>query len=100
MLISFISYSMNTPIKTKTFYTSLIFVVIFFLVFPADVYAYLDLGSGSYIIQVLFGTLLGSIFAIKVYWKNIKTMISNLFSKEKKVNEQEDSRESDQDSDT
>lgn len=90
---------MNTPIKTKMFYTISIFIMVFFLVFPANVYAYLDLGSGSYIIQVLFATLLGSIFAIKVYWKNIKTMISNLFSKEKKVIDQEDSRESDQDSD-
>ncbi len=91
---------MNTSIKTKTLYTSLNFVVIFFLVFPANVYAYLDLGSGSYIIQVLIGTLLGSIYAIKVYWKNIRTMISNLFFKGKKVTGEEGSKDSDQNSDT
>jgi hypothetical protein len=33
--------------------------------------AYLDLGSGSFIIQVVIATLLGSAVAIKAFWKQI-----------------------------
>jgi hypothetical protein len=34
-------------------------------------YAYLDPGSGSFILQILIATLLGSAFLIKTYWKKI-----------------------------
>jgi hypothetical protein len=34
--------------------------------------AYLDPGSGSFILQILIATLVGSVFLIKVYWKKIK----------------------------
>ena len=33
--------------------------------------AYLDPGSGSFILQLLLATLLGSIFLIKTYWRKI-----------------------------
>lgn len=32
---------------------------------------YLDPGSGSYILQILLAALLGSAFAIKMYWKKL-----------------------------
>lgn len=35
------------------------------------VLAYLDLGSGSFIIQVVIATLLGSAVLIKTFWKQI-----------------------------
>jgi hypothetical protein len=34
---------------------------------------YLDPGSGSYIIQILLAALLGGAFAIKMYWRKIKS---------------------------
>ena len=33
--------------------------------------AYLDPGSGSFILQLLLASLLGSIFLIKTYWRKI-----------------------------
>lgn len=33
--------------------------------------AYLDPGSGSYIFQILLAGLVGSLFAIKLYWGKI-----------------------------
>ena len=33
--------------------------------------AYLDPGSGSFILQLVLATLLGSIFLIKTYWRKI-----------------------------
>jgi hypothetical protein len=55
----------------------------FSLVFPRKVDAYIDPGSGSYIIQVILAAVLGGLFAVKLYWKKIKSYFSNIFSKEK-----------------
>ncbi|MFQ5646450.1 MAG: hypothetical protein ACE5GM_05950 [bacterium] len=51
----------------------------FLLVMTKDAYAYLDPGTGSYIIQMLLAVVVGGFYALKVYWKNIK----NFFSKNK-----------------
>lgn len=39
---------------------------------------YIDPGSGSFIFQVLIGTILSLIYAIKIYWKNMKIIILNI----------------------
>ena len=64
---------------------SMILFLLFFcsLVFARDVSAYLDPGSGSYMIQILIGMLLGGFFAIKIYWRKLKSY----FSKDKKDEE-------------
>jgi len=49
---------------------------------------YLDPGSGSFIIQLVVGAVLGGLVAIKVYFKNIKKSIASLFSK--KTSEKKD----------
>ncbi len=41
--------------------------------------AYLDLGTGSLIVQILIGTFVGGIFAVKLFWSRIKTTFMNLF---------------------
>ena len=38
----------------------------------SNAYAYLDPGTGSIIVQMLIGTLVGAGVAIKVYWQKIK----------------------------
>ncbi len=38
--------------------------------------AYLDPGSGSFIIQLLIAGLVGAGFLVKVYWKKIKGLFS------------------------
>ena len=62
----------------------LTFTLLWFAVFPANAYAYLDPGTGSYVLQVLVGIFLGGIFTIKVFWGNIKKSILNFVSKRKK----------------
>lgn len=42
---------------------------------------YLDPGSGSFILQILIATLVGSLFLIKAYWKKLKTFFKKIFSK-------------------
>jgi len=44
-----------------------------------DAHAYLDAGTGSYILQALVAGLLGAGFAIKTFWRNIKVFFSRIF---------------------
>lgn len=60
---------------------SLIITVALLLLPLAAAQAYLDPGSGSFIIQLVVGAVLGSLVAVKMYFKNIKRSVSKLFSK-------------------
>jgi hypothetical protein len=39
---------------------------------PADALAYIDLGTGSYVLQVLLASVLGVAFALRAYWARIR----------------------------
>jgi hypothetical protein len=45
--------------------------------------AYLDPGSGSFILQLLIASLVGAAFILKTYWRRIIGFFSKLFSKER-----------------
>jgi len=45
--------------------------IIFWLVMAKPVFAYLDPGSGSYLLQVIVGVFLAGGYAIKLYWTKI-----------------------------
>ena len=49
-------------------------------------YAYIDLGTGSYMLQMLLATLLASLFMIKVYWQRFTSRITRIFAKFKATN--------------
>ena len=51
------------------------------LIFTPNAQAYIDPGTGSYILQLIIAGLLGVSYAVKIYWRNIKAYISNIFSK-------------------
>lgn len=51
------------------------------LLFPRQSYAYLDPGTGSFIIQMLIATLFGGLFMLKVYFKKVKDFFKRKFSK-------------------
>ena len=63
-----------------------IFVVlaVFYLVLTREVYAYLDPGTGSYILQLVIAGILGGLFAIKMFWFKIKSFFVNIFSRDNK----------------
>lgn len=68
--------------------TNLFLLLVLFLFLPAKpVYAYLDPGSGSYMLQFFIAGVVGALFTVKSFWLQIKNFFSNLFSKKnKKVN--------------
>ena len=51
--------------------------------FVSDAYAYLDPGTGSAIIQAIFGALVGVGITLKVYWAKIKYKLAEKTSKSK-----------------
>lgn len=65
----------------KNFLQNLFFVGIFFLFFTKPAYAYLDPGSGSYMLQLLLGSLLGLSYLIKTKWRKIKHIILSILTK-------------------
>lgn len=47
--------------------------------------AYLDPGSGSYLLQLLLAGLLGSLFVVKASWGKIKGFFQQLFTRSKET---------------
>jgi hypothetical protein len=58
-----------------------ILLFLFFLVFPSVAFAYLDPGTGSYIIQIVLAGLFGVLFAVRTFWTNIKLFFMKIFNK-------------------
>lgn len=56
----------------------ILILILAFFVFPKPAQAYLDPGAGSYIIQVLIGTVLAVLYLIKTLWKQITLGVQNL----------------------
>ncbi len=44
-------------------------------------YAYLDPGTGSYLFQMALAGLFGALFALKIYWLQVKTFVLKLLGK-------------------
>ncbi len=63
------------------FMAILVVFAMFFLAFPQRAYAYLDPGTGSYLLQLLIAGLLGASMAVKIFWGNIKAFFSKKSSK-------------------
>jgi hypothetical protein len=54
------------------------------LIFVETVYAYVDPGTGSYILQLILASVFGGLFAIKLFWKRLKGFCTDLFHKRKR----------------
>ncbi len=66
---------------------SCVFITLFISItffHPLDAYAYIDLGSGTILIQMLFAGLLGLLFTLKTYFKKIREIIINIIRKSNK----------------
>lgn len=49
--------------------------------------AYLDPGSGSFILQIILASIVGAFFIVKSYWQKIKGFFSSRFTKGKDSDE-------------
>ena len=58
----------------------LLFAATLGVLLPERAFAYLDPGTGSFLIQIVIAAVVGSLFTIKMWWHNIKNFIANIFS--------------------
>lgn len=64
------------------------FLALLFLavLFPRDAHAYLDPGTGSYVLQMIIAGVLGAAFAVKMSWFRIKRFLTGMFSRNDRNN--------------
>jgi hypothetical protein len=55
---------------------AMVFVILLLLASTGIAHAYVDPGTGSYVIQLLIAGLAGIAFAIKIYWGRIMGLFS------------------------
>lgn len=63
------------------FWVPALVAVFAILILPVDAHAYLDPGTGSYVLQMIIAGLLGAAFAVKMSWFRIKRFFTGLFSR-------------------
>lgn len=54
-----------------------VLVTLLLLAIPRPTYAYIDFGTGSAVIQVLFALLFGIILALRKYWTKLRMYLSH-----------------------
>lgn len=69
--------------KINTILKIFAFLLLFNLIFSQKAFAYLDPGTGSYILQVLIAFFLGGLFAVRLFWNKIKEFLTKIFSRNK-----------------
>jgi uncharacterized membrane protein AbrB (regulator of aidB expression) len=67
-----------------TLYTALL-AGLLVMAFCGRAHAYIDPGSGSFILQMIIGALCGMLFALKIFWKQVKYFFVTLFSRRQKT---------------
>lgn len=55
---------------------SAVFALLLLIASTPAAHAYVDPGTGSYVIQLLIAALAGIAFAVKIYWGRIKGLFS------------------------
>jgi hypothetical protein len=60
----------------KFFIRSVAFFALVLFLLPLCGYGYIDLGSGSYIIQLLIAGFVGISLSLRIFWKKIKARFS------------------------
>jgi hypothetical protein len=66
---------------------ALVAAVLFLLLFlfPARAEAYVDPGTGSYVLQLLIAGFLGALFALKVFWHKMIGFFKGLLRRGDKI---------------
>jgi hypothetical protein len=61
----------------------IVIIVLFFVhvIFIQEADAYLDPGTGSYILQVIIAASVAGLYIIKLFWNKIKAFFKNLFTR-------------------
>ena len=72
--------------------TITVLTLLLYVVLPTKAYAYLDPGTGSYVIQIVIATLAGGTYVVIASWGKIKTFFSSVVSKFSKNRKDEEKK--------
>ena len=72
---------MTKMLKQYQVFLLMIIPSIFYQFSVPDAFAYIDPGTGSVIIQMIIGGLVGTGIAVKVFWYRIKSALSPSFKR-------------------
>jgi hypothetical protein len=61
-----------------------LFVTLLIWGFPRTAHAYLDPGTGTFVLQMIVAFFVGASVLIRIYWKKLKSFFSKLFSAKSK----------------
>jgi uncharacterized membrane protein len=75
-------------IRTKLFFRAITLLILSLFLLPLSGYGYIDLGSGSYIIQLIIAGFVGFSLSVRIFWKKIKTRFSNKAKADKTIDVQ------------
>lgn len=53
------------------------------VLFPVEALAYLDPGTGSYVVQMAIAGAVSAAFAIRMFWGRLKDIFHNIFKRDK-----------------
>ena len=59
----------------------LLSLTLLLLALPSTAHAYLDPGTGSYVVQLLIGTVLGGLFAVGMFWRRVVASFKRFFKR-------------------
>jgi hypothetical protein len=59
-----------------------IFLVLAVITYSQSAAAYLDPGTGSFMLQMLIAGIMGALFTIKLYWYRLKAFLTQLFGRD------------------
>ena len=64
-------------------------VIILILVFPRSAHAYVDPGTGSYVLQIVIAGIAAASFSLKLFWGRIRAYFSGPPQKEEDIDSDE-----------
>jgi hypothetical protein len=63
---------------------NILLILVILSLFTGIAYAYLDPGTGSYIMQIFLALIIGVLYTLKLYWAKTKAFLKNIFFKKGK----------------
>jgi hypothetical protein len=58
-------------------------IVVLLVAWSYDAHAYLDPGTGSYVLQVAIAGIVSALFVLKIFWRRVVGFFSSLFKGKK-----------------
>lgn len=77
-----IAFRSRWPLVTgvRVFFAAFAFAMVLISA-PSPAHAYVDPGVGSYILQVVIGTIAAAGFGVKIFWRRIRDAARRLFAR-------------------